>query len=441
MPEPQFPFLFFGAAPADFRDGEHLWLVRTRKRLTALGREDLSWALADAERNTRASISRVLFAAEGPWLAMAARTPEPELDEDPDPGRLFPEVAAMLRAAAAVVDVEEVVCTTALYLSQRPWDVWTRAQQPVPSVVPLALALDGAPVVERLDTRFYGAAYHRACASLPPLELRADPAFDAAMRLAHATPIETPEHAPPRDDAHDAAHGAGREPCGPEFALEAVDEPARMEEPPPAALARALPGWTRCRSGRIVALTTDAEGSTIARAIEVLDPGAPAPRRFVPGFSLLGSVTWTPDGARLVASDGERLHVVDLDDFSHRALPSPLPGASAVFAGDRALVLSRTGTLALHRFGPDDPAPVELDRLSAPFHVFERHLGPYLVDLGCDDDEISTLYVVRDDRIHRLGTFHLGGDGEAYLRDGALRIERLDDGSVHRVVGLDEHLG
>lgn len=434
-----FPFAFFGAVPSDYRDGEQIWLARTHDPLSKADRQALASALANAERGTGTSVSRVLF-ADDQWLCLTARTSEAPTSE---PMKLFADVATLLRALHAVTAIEEALCVTALGIPNGPWDAWTRSHRSSPSVVPLALEFPLGQFVERLDSRFYGDTYHRACAALPPLRLRRDPDFDAAY--AGTSEAEEPSRALSRGQAdvseaehveHDERdeHDEQNDALGATvLELEEVDEPMSSYVPPPEGLTHPMPGWTKSASGRVVSRSTDGTpNSTLACAIEVLDPGAAAPRRFVPDFSLC-NVAWTPDGTRLVATEHGRLHVVNLDDFSSRTVAWPREAPSAVFLDDERLVLSVAGALTLHRLGAD-LEPVEIDRLVAPRRILGAHLARYLVELN--SDEPSVIYGFRGGRLALLGRFELERDADVFVRDGELRIENLEEDVVYRVVGL-----
>ena len=432
-----FPFAFFGAVPSDYRDGEQIWLARTHDPLSKADRQALATALAKAERETGTSVSRVLF-ADDHWLCLTARTPEAPTSE---PAKLFEDVVTLLRAVHAVTAIEEALCVTALGIPNGPWDAWTRTHRSSPSVVPLALEFPPGKFVERLDSRFYGDTYHRACSALPPLRLRRDPDFDAAY--ARTSEAEDTERALPRgqadvsEDEHDERderHDDENDAFGvPVLQLEEVDEPMSSYVPPPEGLTHPMPGWTKSASGRVVSRSTDdTPNATVACAIEVLDPGAAAPRRFVPDFSLL-NVAWTPDGTRLVATEHGRLHIVNLDDFSFRTVAWPRGAPCAVFLDDERLVLSEAGALTLHRLGADLEL-VEIDRLVAPRRILGAHLGRYLVELN--SDEPSVIYGFRGGRLALLGRFELETDADVFVRDGELRIENLEEDVVYRVVDL-----
>jgi hypothetical protein len=419
----RFPFLFFGAHPADHRPGEQGWLVRVKATLSEADRVALSRAIAQAEGGTGTALSRVLFVDGGQWIYLTARTSE---DPDADPAELFVGVRTILRAADRVARIDEVLCTTALGLSSAEWDVWTRQQQSRPSVVPVDFELPWGVFVTRLDSRFYGDEYHRSCAALEPWKLHTDDAF--AKSYAQASLLldvaRVDEARAPRPEPEPEPESEQ----GPLLVLEEVDEAPSSYVPPPRALSKTY-RWARCGSGRIVSISSD------PRAIEILEPDASAPRRFAPDFSLDGAA-WTPDGTRLVATGHECLHVVNLDDFSHRTIAVPLSKASAVFIDDHRLVLSVSGSIGLYRFGPDDAEPVELDRLpTASYHILKAHLGRYLVDVSEDG---SVVYAAHGDELRLLGCFQAFTDGAVFVRGGELRIEDLEEDVVYRIGNLAE---
>lgn len=165
-----YPFRFYGVAPADWYEGAlcgHQWEIRFQKEL---GDEELRTLANELSRwlSVYSSIDGCCGESlvAGPWLLLTFGEEEPEEDDDyADPDAFLEDVESIFNRIHESLAIEEVHFLGCREPGYDPWSEWSVSQKQLPGPAPIWF-----PGIA--DISCYGAGMERFEAEPRSIELR-----------------------------------------------------------------------------------------------------------------------------------------------------------------------------------------------------------------------------------------------------------------------------